>query len=106
MIHYIVQTFMTLVNLSITATWLVFAVLILRFLLRGAPKWIHVALWALVAIRLMPLLSVPSSWSAFNLIYTHNNTHNTHKIIYCPKPSVSPKLEAKNPQLAAEAAVY
>lgn len=45
--------FLKLVNMSITASWLVLAVLLLRLLLRKAPKAIHCALWAMVAVRLI-----------------------------------------------------
>lgn len=45
--------FLHLVNMSITAGWLVLAVLLLRLVFRRAPKWIHCLLWALVAVRLV-----------------------------------------------------
>ena len=45
--------FLKLVNMSITASWLVAAVILLRLLLKKAPKALHCALWALVAIRLI-----------------------------------------------------
>lgn len=40
-------------NMSLSAGWLILAVLALRFILRKAPKWIHVLLWGIVAIRLV-----------------------------------------------------
>lgn len=55
--------FLKLVNMSITASWLVLAVLLLRLLLKRAPKALHCALWALVAIRLVCPLSLESSLS-------------------------------------------
>jgi hypothetical protein len=42
--------FLKLLNLSITASWLIMAVILVRFLLKKAPKWITCVLWALVAI--------------------------------------------------------
>ena len=45
--------FFRLVNMSITASWLVLAVILLRILLKKAPKSIHCILWALVAVRLL-----------------------------------------------------
>lgn len=45
--------FLKLFNMSITASWLVLAVVILRLLLKKAPKAITVFLWALVGIRLV-----------------------------------------------------
>ena len=60
--------FLSLVNRSITAGWLVLAVLVLRLLLRRAPKSVLCAMWGLVALRLLcpvfiesPLSLVPSA---------------------------------------------
>jgi len=47
------EVFLKLVNMSISASWLVLAVLLLRLVLKKAPKWISVLLWGLVAIRLI-----------------------------------------------------
>ena len=55
--------FLKLVNMSITAGWLVFVVLLLRLLLKKAPKAIHCALWALVALRLLLPFSLESVFS-------------------------------------------
>lgn len=55
--------FLKLVNMSITASWLVGAVVLLRLLLKKAPKAIHCCLWALVAIRLVCPFTLESSIS-------------------------------------------
>ena len=55
--------FLKLLNMSIAAGWLVVAVIVLRLCLRKAPKAIHCALWALVAIRLLCPFSLESSFS-------------------------------------------
>lgn len=55
--------FLTLVNMSITATWLVFAVILLRFVLKKAPKWIRGILWGFVAFRLIFPFSPESVFS-------------------------------------------
>ena len=55
--------FMDLFNMSITASYLVLAVVVARFLLRKAPKWINCLLWALVGIRLICPFSFESSLS-------------------------------------------
>ena len=47
------ELFLKIINMSISASWLVLAVLILRFVLKKAPKWINVLLWGIVAIRLI-----------------------------------------------------
>jgi len=45
--------FLKLVNMSITASWLVLAVVIIRNLFRNLPKVFRVMLWGLVGIRLI-----------------------------------------------------
>lgn len=47
------EFFLNVVNMSISASWLVCAVLLLRLLLKKAPKWINVILWGIVAVRLI-----------------------------------------------------
>lgn len=42
-----------LLNMSITAVWLILAVVILRVVLKKAPKYINLILWALVGFRLI-----------------------------------------------------
>ena len=54
------ELFLKVLNSSISASWLVLAVLLLRFLLRRAPKWVSVLLWGLVALRLLLPFSVQS----------------------------------------------
>lgn len=55
--------FLKAVNMSISAGWIVLAVTVLRLILKKAPAWIHVALWAIVAVRLMVPFTVQSTWS-------------------------------------------
>ncbi|HIR09746.1 MAG TPA: peptidase M56, partial [Candidatus Avoscillospira stercoripullorum] len=55
--------FLQLVNLSMTAGWLVLAVLALRLLLRRAPKSILCAMWGLVGLRLLCPVSIESPLS-------------------------------------------
>ena len=57
------ELFLTLVNLSLTASWLVLAILALRLLLRRAPRWSFCLLWGLVALRLMFPFSLESPFS-------------------------------------------
>ena len=45
--------FLGILNVSITASWLILAIVVIRPLLKKAPKWICCALWALAAIRLV-----------------------------------------------------
>ncbi len=45
--------FLKLVNMSITTSWLVLAVMVLRLLLKKVPKAIIVIMWAFVGVRLI-----------------------------------------------------
>ena len=54
------SVFLHLLNISITAGWIVLVVVLLRFVLKKAPKWIRVALWGLVAVRLLLPVSIES----------------------------------------------
>ena len=54
------EIFLKLVNMSITASWLVLAVVILRLVFKKAPKFIHCIMWALVGIRLVLPFSIES----------------------------------------------
>lgn len=55
--------FLKLLHMSLAAGVLVIAVMLLRLLLKRAPKAIHCALWALVALRLLLPFSVESPFS-------------------------------------------
>lgn len=55
--------FLKLVNMSINASWLVLAVLVLRFVLKKAPKSILCSLWAFVGLRLVFPFSFKSIFS-------------------------------------------
>ena len=53
--------FLKLLNLSISASWLVLAVLVLRLISKRSPKWMNVLLWGIVALRLVLPFSVESA---------------------------------------------
>lgn len=55
--------FLKLLNMSITASWLILAVLCIRFVFRNMPKWVHCILWGVVAIRLLIPFSIESEFS-------------------------------------------
>lgn len=79
------SVFLKILNMSITASWLVFAVIILRFILKKAPKFIRCILWGLVALRLVFPFSIESVLSLIpsaeplpqDIIYTATPTVNT-----------------------------
>ena len=57
------EAFLKVVNMSISAGWLVLAVLALRLILKKAPKWVNVLLWGIVAVRLICPFSIESALS-------------------------------------------
>ena len=57
------DVFLKIMNLSISASWLILAVLVLRVVLKKAPKWVMPLLWGVVALRLVCLFSIESALS-------------------------------------------
>lgn len=57
------ELFLKVVNMSISASWLVLAVVLLRLVLKKSPKWVGVVLWGIVAVRLLCPFSVESALS-------------------------------------------
>ncbi len=55
--------FIKLLNMSITAGWLILAVLCVRFFFRRMPKWVCCLLWGMVALRLVMPFSIESAFS-------------------------------------------
>jgi len=55
--------FLKIINMSITATWLVLAILAVRLLFHKVPKWVICLLWGLVAVRLTCPFSIESVMS-------------------------------------------
>ena len=92
--------FIKALNTSISASWLVLMVMVLRVLLKKSPKWIHVALWALVAVRLICPFSIESAFSLVpstqtvpeEVFYMEpiQHTQNVTLEIVQPRPNVEP----------------
>ena len=59
-----------LLNMSLTASVVIVLVLLLRLLLKKAPKVISYALWGIVLFRLICPVSIESSFSLFSLLDT------------------------------------
>ncbi len=55
--------FLKILNMSLTASWIVLAVLLLRLLLRKAPKWLSCLLWGVIGLRLIFPFSIESLFS-------------------------------------------
>lgn len=57
------EFFLKIFNMSISASWIILVVLVLRLLLKKAPKWINVLLWGIVAVRLICPFTIESVMS-------------------------------------------
>jgi beta-lactamase regulating signal transducer with metallopeptidase domain len=55
--------FLKILNMSIAAGWMILAVVLMRGILRKAPKWTICLLWAIVAVRLILPFSFESRFS-------------------------------------------
>lgn len=55
--------FTQIFNMSVSASYIVLAVLLLRLALKKAPKWLSLLLWAVVGIRLVCPFTFESVWS-------------------------------------------
>lgn len=55
--------FLKLLNMSMAASWLIIAVIILRLVLKGAPRYVCLLLWALVSVRLILPFAAESKFS-------------------------------------------
>ncbi|MCI8994475.1 MAG: hypothetical protein HFI30_02120 [Lachnospiraceae bacterium] len=83
--------FLKILNMSITASWLILAVVLLRFMLKKAPKWVAVLLWGIVALRLV----VPFSFESALSLIPSAETFNAHNIQY-ETPVISSGIPAVN----------
>ncbi|UZQ86700.1 M56 family metallopeptidase [Thermoclostridium stercorarium] len=64
------RIFLTVLNMSLTASYVIIVVIIVRLMLKRAPKVVSYALWSVVAFR----LAIPFSFeSVFSLIPRANN---------------------------------
>ena len=64
------ELFVTVLNMSITAGWLVPMVFLLRLVMKRAPKWIRGLLWAMVAVRLVCPFGIKSIFSLLPSTHT------------------------------------
>ena len=92
--------FLKLLNLSISASWLVLVVLVLRLVLKRAPKWVDVLLWGMVALRLMLPFSIESALS----LIPSAETVSPEVVQFDPAPTITSGVElidnAVNPSLS------
>ena len=108
-------TFMPkLFNMSLTASVAIVLVILLRLLLKNAPKVISYALWGVVLFRLLCPVSIGSSFSLYNLFDTpteesgtvtsvieyvpSNIVHTEYPSVALPVPGISNVINEALPQ--------
>ena len=85
------EIFLQAVNLSISAGWLVLAVLLLRLALKKAPRWTALLLWGIVGLRLLIPLSIESAVSLLPSAETISP-----EIVYAREPTIHIGVAALN----------
>ena len=92
--------FLKLLNLSISASWLVLAVLVLRLISKRSPKWMNVLLWGIVALRLVLPFSIESALS----LIPSAETVSPAAVQFAPAPTITSGVSvidnAVNPALS------
>ena len=92
--------FLKLLNLSISASWLVLAVLVLRLISKRSPKWVNVLLWGIVALRLVLPFSIESALS----LIPSAETVSPAAVQFAPAPTITSGVSvidnAVNPALS------
>ena len=85
------ELFLTVLNMSLTASYVILFVMLVRLLLKKAPKVISYVLWGVVAFRLI----IPFSFeSMFSLIPRNTNAVPIpHDIIYQQSPQINSGIE-------------
>ena len=85
------ELFLSVLNRSLTASYVILFIIIIRLLLKKAPKVISYALWGVVAFRLI----IPFSFeSMFSLMPRNTNTVPIpHDIIYQQNPKINSGLD-------------
>ena len=103
-----------LFNMSLTAGVVICIVLILRLVLKKAPKVVSYALWSVVLFRLLCPISIESDFSLFNLLDTptkeagavssvieyvpENIVHTEYPAVTLPIPGISDVINDALPQ--------
>ena len=86
------EIFLKLFNMSISASWLVFAILVFRLVLKKSPKWISCCLWALVGVRLVN----PFSFESILSLIPSAETVNSENFFYSQSPTITTGVQSFN----------
>jgi len=79
------RLFLKLFNMSISAGWLILAVLLLRLVLKKAPRWTVCLLWAIVGVRLVCPFSLESALS----LIPSAQTLSPRTVQYAAQPEIT-----------------
>ena len=91
------ELFLKLLNMGLSATWLILAVLLLRLVLKKAPKWVNPLLWAVVALRLVLPFSIESALS----LIPRGEVISPEAVEYAARPAVNTNPGSSGPIIYA-----
>ena len=89
--------FLKVLDMSITASWVILAVMAVRLLLRKAPKKYSYALWVAALFRLLCPVSLQSVVSAFNFKPFRQAAQSTGELQFIPRDVVIPSVNTEIP---------
>lgn len=93
--------FLDVLNMSISASWLILAVIVIRFFMGKVPKGLRYVLWALVGLRLLCPISIESALSmipsaeTFSEESMYSDTPEIHSGVTVVDKVVNPILSAQ-----------
>ena len=95
--------FIKILNLSFTGSFIILAVILLRFIFKKAPKYLSLTFWALVFIKLLCPIKIES-----NLSLVPSSTVIPQNIVYAQNPNITSGItvidNAVNPVLESSMA--
>lgn len=87
--------FLNVFNRSLAAGWLILAVIVVRFLLKKAPRRLSCVLWAVVAVRLLCPFFPASSFS----LIPSGETISAEVVRFAPAPAIDSGIPVLNKAL-------
>jgi len=88
------ELFLTVLNMSLTASYVILFVMLIRLPLKKAPKFISYALWSVVAFRLIIPFSFESIFSLMPRTQNTNSVPIPHDIIYQQIPQINTGIKS------------
>ena len=91
------ELFLWFFNRAVAASWLILAVVVLRILLKKAPKWITCALWGICALRLVLPFSLQSALSLIPSAETvvPESIYENHPVIDSGIPAIDNNVNSQ-----------